>query len=45
MSVNYIKDGIKARHKQRAALSTMDDILNLYAREGPQEPSIFFCRA
>lgn len=43
-SAAFIKDGIRARHKQRAALATMDDILNLYAREGPQEPSIFFCR-
>ena len=43
-SAAFIRDGIRARHKQRAALATMDDILNLYAREGPQEPSIFFCR-
>ena len=39
-----VKEAIAARHRQRSALSTMDDVLNLYAREGAQEPSIFFCR-
>ena len=39
-----VRNSIQARHKQRSALATMDDVLNLYAREGPQEPSIFFCR-